>query len=112
MSMLELRGVRKRFGRATGISDIGFSVEEGVLCALLGPNGAGKTTTLNCVMGLLRHNAGSILIDGRDLASSMFDWISYVPDALSLYGWMTVREHVEMTRRQFSRFDATLVATL
>ena len=62
---LELRGLRKSFGRPA-VDGLDLAVPAGELFALLGPNGAGKTTTLRMVAGLLRPDAGSISVFGID----------------------------------------------
>jgi iron(III) transport system ATP-binding protein len=63
--VLELDGVRKRFGDETVIDDLSLSVREGEILTLLGPSGCGKTTTLRLVAGLERPDAGEVRLDGR-----------------------------------------------
>ena len=66
-SVLELRGLSKRFGSLDVTRDVSFSLSEGARCALIGPNGAGKTTLINLIGGRLPPTAGRILIDGQDV---------------------------------------------
>ena len=61
---LETRALYKSFGALRVADAIDFSLEQGARQALIGPNGAGKTTFVNLVTGVLRPNAGDILIDG------------------------------------------------
>jgi NitT/TauT family transport system ATP-binding protein len=74
-----------------------FSIEfpSNKISVLLGPNGVGKTTLLKLVAGILRPLKGDIKILGRD-PSSMRGKIGYVPQILSLYPWMRVRENIEL----------------
>jgi len=65
MSLLEGRGVTKRFGGLNAVEDLDFSLESGEVVALIGPNGAGKTTLVNVITGLLPIDAGTILLKGR-----------------------------------------------
>lgn len=65
--MLELRGICKRFGGLTATDDVSLSVPAGALHAIIGPNGAGKTTLINQVAGELRHDAGTILLNGSEI---------------------------------------------
>jgi len=68
MSLLEVKQVSKRFGGLTANQDVSFSVEAAQVVGLIGPNGAGKTTMFNCVAGYYVPSAGSILLDGKDIA--------------------------------------------
>jgi ABC-2 type transport system ATP-binding protein len=64
--VVEVSGIRKRYGRTVAVDDISFDVREGEIFGLIGPNGAGKTTTLECVEGLRRPDAGRIRVLGLD----------------------------------------------
>ena len=65
MSLLEVRGLSKRFGGVQAVKDLSFSVSEGEMVALIGPNGAGKTTVFSLLAGFLRPDAGEIVFRGR-----------------------------------------------
>ncbi len=66
---LETRGLGKSFGALAVANAIDFSLERGARRALIGPNGAGKTSFVNLVTGVLRPNAGQILLDGADVTA-------------------------------------------
>ena len=66
---LEIRDVSKSFGGLIVASNINLTLEEGARTALIGPNGAGKTTLVNLISGSLSPSAGSILLDGKAIAS-------------------------------------------
>jgi ABC-type uncharacterized transport system ATPase subunit len=66
---LELRGITKHFGDLLANDHIDLTVEPGEIHALLGENGAGKSTLMNIVYGLLRRDAGEVLVDGRRIES-------------------------------------------
>ena len=68
MKLLEVIQLSKRFGGLMANQDVSFSVEKGQVVGLIGPNGAGKTTLFNCVAGFYVPNAGSIMLNGRDIA--------------------------------------------
>jgi branched-chain amino acid transport system ATP-binding protein len=63
----EVRGVTKSFGAVAAVDDVTLAVERGSLTCLIGPNGAGKSTLLGCISGLLRVNAGTILVERNDV---------------------------------------------
>jgi branched-chain amino acid transport system ATP-binding protein len=65
VSLLEIRGLTKRFGGLHAVKDLSFSVGEGEIVALIGPNGAGKTTVFGLVSGFLDPDAGEITFRGR-----------------------------------------------
>lgn len=65
-AVVEIRGLRKRFGRQTALDGLDLQVPRGRIVGLLGENGAGKTTALGCLLGLLRPDAGEVRVFGRD----------------------------------------------
>ncbi len=67
--VLATRGLNKRFGSLVAASEIDFELPSGVRYALVGPNGAGKTTLINLVTGMLRPDAGQILLGNEDITS-------------------------------------------
>jgi len=67
---LAVRGLRKAFGQIKAVDGVSFTVGRGEIVGLLGPNGAGKTTTINIVLGVLEPSAGTVAIEGMDLASA------------------------------------------
>ncbi|MDR3417477.1 MAG: ABC transporter ATP-binding protein [Nevskia sp.] len=68
MSVLKASGLTKRFGSLTAVDGVSFEVRRNEIVGLLGPNGAGKTTVINMVLGVLEPSAGSVSIEGHDLA--------------------------------------------
>ncbi|HEY9067568.1 MAG TPA: ABC transporter ATP-binding protein [Burkholderiaceae bacterium] len=66
-TVLETRGLVKRFGGIAATNDVSITVEKGARRALIGPNGAGKTTLINLLTGVLEPTSGSIQLDGEDI---------------------------------------------
>jgi ABC-2 type transport system ATP-binding protein len=67
MSMvIEVEGLRKRYGAHLAVDDVGFGVTEGEIFGILGVNGAGKTTTVECLQGLRRPDSGRMRVLGLD----------------------------------------------
>ena len=79
MALLEVKGLRRRFGGVTALDGADLSVEKGRITGLIGPNGAGKTTLFNAVTGALRPNAGAVSFDGTDVTG-------WRPDRLAAVG--------------------------
>jgi branched-chain amino acid transport system ATP-binding protein len=69
VSVLEIKGVSKRFGSLVAVRDVSLSVAKGELRAIIGPNGAGKTTFFNLISGFFPPAAGTIVFDGRDITA-------------------------------------------
>jgi branched-chain amino acid transport system ATP-binding protein len=65
MTMLDIRGVTKRFGSLVAVDDVSMQVAAGELRAIIGPNGAGKTTFFNMISGFFAPTAGEIIFDGE-----------------------------------------------
>ena len=67
MALLDIKGLRQRFGGVTALDGADLSVEQGRITGLIGPNGAGKTTLFNAVTGALRPNDGYVYFAGIDV---------------------------------------------
>jgi branched-chain amino acid transport system ATP-binding protein len=67
--LLDVTGLSRRFGGLKAVDDITFAIRPGEIMGLLGPNGSGKTTVMNLISGALQRDAGSILLDGRDIGA-------------------------------------------
>ena len=65
MALIEVRGLRKTYGRTVAVDSLDLDVDEGQVVGVLGPNGAGKTTTVECVAGLTRPDAGTVSLAGH-----------------------------------------------
>jgi sodium transport system ATP-binding protein len=97
--VIRFEGVRKSFGTVVALRGISFEVPDGRITGLLGPNGAGKTTALRIAYGVLRPDAGQVLVDGADLGSpehrrAAQQRLGVLPHAQGLYARLTAREHV------------------
>ncbi|HET8526538.1 MAG TPA: branched-chain amino acid ABC transporter ATP-binding protein/permease [Actinomycetota bacterium] len=104
--LLEIRDLSKRFGGLAAVEDCSFTVREGSLTALIGPNGSGKTTVFNLVTGMMRTDAGSIVLDGRRI-ERMLPWdraylgLGRTFQLTRLFPQLTVIENVVAPLRAF-----------
>jgi sodium transport system ATP-binding protein len=95
--VIVLREVRKRFGKVEALRGVTLEVPDGQVTGLLGPNGAGKTTALRIVYGVLAPDAGSVAVDGVDVARHRREAqrrLGVLPHAQGLYPRLTAREHL------------------
>src|SRR5687768_9452554 len=96
-------GLRKRYGRRTAVDDVSFTVGRGEVLGLLGPNGAGKTSVIKMLLGLVRPDAGEVLLLGRRAADPRSrSAVGYLPELFRYQPWLTAAEvlnvHVRLSR--------------
>jgi branched-chain amino acid transport system ATP-binding protein len=99
MGILEVKGVRKRFGGLQALGDVNLSVNEKSVHAIIGPNGAGKSTLLNCMFRKLIPDTGSVMFDGQSVLGRKPHeinqmGISRVFQTPEIFGDLTVMENV------------------
>jgi lipopolysaccharide export system ATP-binding protein len=98
-SVLECSGLAKSYKGRRVVDDVTLRLDQGEIVGLLGPNGAGKTTTFYLITGLIRPDAGRVVLDGEDLARApMFKrarrGIGYLAQEPSVFRKMTVEENI------------------
>ena len=101
-TIIETRGLTKRYGSVTAVDKLDLRVEEGEVFGLLGPNGAGKTTTTLMLLGLTEPTEGSAAIECVDCTRDPIRVkraVGYLPDNMGFYPDMTGRENLRMTGR-------------
>jgi ABC-type branched-subunit amino acid transport system ATPase component/ABC-type branched-subunit amino acid transport system permease subunit len=105
-TLLEVKGLEKRFGGLRAVDDASFAVPEGSITALIGPNGSGKTTVFNLIGGTMARNAGEVWFDDRRI-DGMKPWerayagLGRTFQITRLFREMTVLENVVAPLRGF-----------
>ena len=102
-TVLAIHGVHKRYGEIVAVDGVTLDIAEGSFYGIVGPNGAGKTTTLSIVTGLLRPDAGRVVVHGVDVWTEPVrakHIIGVLPDKLRLFD--------RLTGAQFLRYAGTL----
>lgn len=101
--MIELKGVRKRFGEQVVLDGVDFTVQEGETVALLGPSGTGKSVLLKHIIGLIHPDAGQIIVDDLNVATlnrkdlaALRTRIGYVFQNGALFDSMNVFENIRL----------------
>jgi ABC-2 type transport system ATP-binding protein len=98
--VIEANALTKRYGRATAVNEISFTVGRGEIFGLLGPNGAGKTTTILMMLGLTEITSGTVRVLGYDPVREPLQVkqkIGYLPDAVGFYDYMTAADNLRYT---------------
>jgi ABC-2 type transport system ATP-binding protein len=86
-------GLRKRYRRQTAVDGVSLTVERGEVVGLLGPNGAGKTTVIKILLGLVRPDAGEVLLLGRPARDPRSRAsVGYLPELFRYQPWLTAAE--------------------
>lgn len=98
-SRLEARGLQKSYGSRKVVKDVSLAVKKGEVVGLLGPNGAGKTTSFYMIVGLLRNDAGQILLDGQSIERMPIHrrarlGLGYLPQEASIFRKLSVADNV------------------
>ena len=110
-SQLSATNLTKRYRGRNVVEGLDLSLSSGEIVGLLGPNGAGKTTCFYMIVGLVRMDAGSILLDGADLGSAPMHvraraGIGYLPQEASVFRKLSVRDNLNAVaelRRDLNR---------
>ena len=96
---IEARGLVKRYGDVTAVDDVDLTVGAGEVYGYLGPNGAGKTTSLRMLLGLIRPDAGSAKLFGRDPlveGARALDGVAGFVEAPRFYSYLSGRRNLEL----------------
>ena len=98
-------GLRKRYGHQIAVDGVSFAVARGEVLGLLGPNGAGKTSVIKMLLGLVRPDAGEVMLLGRPSSDPRSrSAVGYLPELFRYQPWLTAAEvlalHVRLARVQ------------
>src|SRR5215831_3072176 len=98
--VMETRGLTKRYGRRSALTDCTLSIPAGRVVGLVGPNGAGKSTLLTLAVGLLEPSAGEIRVLGERPAASpeQLSRVGFVAQDTPTYAGLSVADHLRLGR--------------
>ncbi|MDF2947836.1 MAG: transporter [Bacillales bacterium] len=95
MNVIEINNLTKMYGKARGIENVSFNVEQGEIFGFIGPNGAGKSTTIRTLLSLIYPTSGSAKIFGKDcieFGPEIKKEIGYLPSEVFYYDNMKVKD--------------------
>ncbi len=96
--MLEIKNLRKDYGKYTAVNNLNLTVEKGEIFGFVGPNGAGKTSTMKIIAGLMPATSGEVYVDGINALNEsrkVKEKIGYMPDFFGVYDNLKVIEYLE-----------------
>ena len=101
MSLLAGRNMTGGYGATMILNDCTIEVDRGEIAVIVGPNGAGKSTAMKALFGMLKLNAGQVLLDGQDITAlapqaRVLKGMGFVPQTHNVFTSMTVQENLEM----------------
>lgn len=102
MSVIEIQGLTKRFGKTVALNGVDLCVPQGGIYGFIGPNGAGKSTAIRILLGLLKKNSGQVKLLGGDPwrdAVQLHKRLAYVPSDVQLWDNMTGGEVIDFLGR-------------
>ncbi len=111
--LLEVSGLKVKYGAIEALKGIGLKVNKGEVVALIGANGAGKTSTLRAVSGMLKPAAGKIQLDGADITGHASHTLvprgmAHAPEGRGIFPNLTVQENLDLGA--YLRRDAAGIA--
>lgn len=108
--MLKIYDLTKKYGNLIAVDNLSLDINEGEIFGFIGPNGAGKTTTINCILNFINKDSGQILINNQIMSKqneSLKEIIGYVPSEVNLYGDLTVKEMINLTKTFYKKTIST-----
>lgn len=90
--MIEVKNVKKKYGRKQVLNGLSFTANKGEITCLIGINGVGKTTIMKAIMALTPINSGEILIDGEKIRKESYEKITFIPDTITMLPQMKIKE--------------------
>ena len=96
-NLVEVKNIKKNYGKNEAVKGISFSIEEDEILGLLGPNGSGKTTTIGMLLGLLKPTSGEILINSQKLEGNrieILEQINFISPYIELPKKLTVKQNL------------------
>lgn len=115
MKAVDIRQLTKYYGKAKGIQNITFSIEEGEVFGFIGPNGAGKSTTIRTLLNYIYPTSGQASIFGKDIVQdtvAIRQMVGYLPSEIHYYDDMKVIDLLRYSASFYGKLDETRMKNL
>lgn len=104
-NIINVKGLRKAYGKKVVLDNISFEIEEGSIVGLLGPNGCGKTTLIKILTGLIKDHTGTVKIGNEEIGPETKNMVAFLPDTSYLPDWMKPADAIEYFADFYEDFD-------
>lgn len=104
-NIINVKGLRKAYGKKVVLDNISFEIEEGSIVGLLGPNGCGKTTLIKILTGLIKDHTGTVKIGNEEIGPETKNMVAFLPDTSYLPDWMKSVDAIEYFADFYEDFD-------
>lgn len=104
-NIINVKGLRKAYGKKVVLDNISFEIEEGSIVGLLGPNGCGKTTLIKILTGLIKDHTGTVKIGNEEIGPETKNMVAFLPDTSYLPDWMKSGDAIEYFADFYEDFD-------
>lgn len=106
-TLIEARGLGKRYGKTAALTDINLRIDEGRIVGLIGPNGAGKTTALKAILGLTAYEGDLTVLGLNPYAERhrLMQEVCFIADVAVLPRWLRVNQAVDFVAATHPRFN-------
>src|SRR5512135_2438881 len=101
--VLQMEGLTKRYGAVVAVKNLSLAVNEGEVFGFLGPNGAGKTTSINMLCGLLKPDAGRVLIHDQPIDADVRARVGVCPQNIVVWERLTCLEQLRFIGEMYGQ---------
>jgi len=102
---VEIKNLQKKYPGVKALKGVDVNFPAGKITGLIGPNGSGKSTMLKIIAGLTQKTGGDVRIFDKNIDYKLKEEIAFLPEINHFYDWMSIKEIIDFTDKQFSNFD-------
>ena len=108
-TIVEIKDLVKRYKELVALDHFNLEIKEGEIFGLLGPNGSGKSTTINCLLGLLKYDKGSIKVFGETIKPNSYELKKKV--GVVFHVWFSLKSPADVATFELVMLKSTVMPT-
>ena len=102
---VKIKKLEKKYPGVKALKEVDVNFPAGKITGLIGPNGSGKSTMLKIIAGLTQKTGGEVKIFDKKIIYKLKEEIAFLPEINHFYDWMSIKEIIDFTKKQFRNFD-------